>query len=135
MSEKNYDAASETTSLWRDYEHGRAYQVRCGLAKNIPRFVKFYEGDQWPPATKNTKNLPRPVVNIIKFICRNKKSAILSVPVRTVFKTEDPLADMERFNRFADYIQKEMGMEALDKKAIDDAVKKGWIPIFENFTP
>ncbi len=124
LSEK-IDTASEVTSLWEDYQNGLAYQQSSGLAKNLPKFVKFYEGDQWPAPTKNTKNLPRPVVNIIKMICRNKKSAILSVPVKIIYRAEDDMADVEKFNRFADYIQKELGQDALDKKAIDDAVKKG----------
>ena len=125
MTKERFDTATETTSLWNDYQHGLAYQASTKLSEKIPQFVKFYEGDQWAPPTKNTKNLPRPVVNIIKFICRNKKSAILSVPVKIIYKTEDEMADVERFNRFADYIQKEIGMDALDKKAIDDGVKKG----------
>lgn len=116
---------SDVTSLWEDYQNGLSYQASSGLSKNLPKFVKFYEGDQWAAPTKNTKNLPRPVVNIIKMICRNKKSAILSVPVKIVYRAEDDTADIEKFNRFADYIQKELGQDALDKKAIDDAVKKG----------
>ena len=119
------ETTTEVTSLWEDYQNGLSYQQSSGLAKNLPKFVKFYEGDQWAAPTKNTKNLPRPVVNIIKMICRNKKSAILSVPVKIIYRAEDDMADVEKFNRFADYIQKELGQEALDKKAIDDGVKKG----------
>ena len=115
----------DTTSLWDDYQNGLSYQATSGLAKNLPAFVKFYEAKQWPAPTKNTKNLPRPVVNIIKMICRNKKSAILASPVKIIYKAEDYMADVEKFNNFADYIQKEIGQEALDKKAIDDGVKKG----------
>lgn len=115
----------ETTKLWEDYQNGLAYQGSTKLSKNLPTFVRFYEGDQWPQATENTKNLPRPVVNIIKMICRSKKSAILSTPVKIVYQSDSPSVDVERFNHFADYIQKEYGQEALDKKAIDDAVKKG----------
>ena len=115
----------DTTSLWDDYQNGLSYQATSGLAKNLPTFVKFYEGQQWAAPTKNTKNLPRPVVNIIKMICRNKKSAILASPVKIIYKAEDYMADVEKFNNFADYIQKEIGQEALDKKAIDDGVKKG----------
>lgn len=126
MDEKKiYDGADEVTTLWDDYQNGLTYQASTGLSKNLPRFVKFYEGDQWPAATKNTKNLPRPVVNIIKMICRAKKSAILSVPVRIRYKAEDPSANVVKFNNFADYITKELGQEALDKKAVDDGVKKG----------
>ena len=119
------ETTTEVTSLWEDYQNGLSYQQSSGLAKNLPKFVKFYEGDQWAAPTKNTKNLPRPVVNIIKMICRNKKSAILSVPVKIIYRAEDDMADVEKFNRFADYIQKELGQDALDKKAIDDGVKKG----------
>lgn len=125
MSNRQIETQEECTSLWELYQNGIAYQGTCGLSKNLPKFVRFYEGEQWAAPTKNTKNLPRPVVNIIKMICRNKKSAILSTPVKIVYNAEDETADVERFNRFADYIQKEIGQKALDKKAIDDGVKKG----------
>lgn len=124
IKERN-DQINETTTLWQDYENGLAYQSSTGISKKIPKFVKFYEGDQWATPTKNTKNLPRPVVNIIKMICRNKKSAILSTPVKIIYRAEDEMADVEKFNNFADYIQKEIGQESLDKKAINDGVIKG----------
>lgn len=122
---EKYAENNETTSLWDDYQNGLSYQASTGLSKKIPMFVKFFEGDQWAAATKNTKNLPRPVINIIKMICRNKKSAILSTPVKIIYRAEDETADVEKFNNFADYIQKEIGQEALDKKAINDGVIKG----------
>lgn len=114
-----------TTELWRCFRNGRAYQTMRGLTRLFPLCVRFYEGDQWAPPTKHTRNLPRPVVNLTKMICRSKKSVILSTPVRIVYKSYDDQADVERFNRFSDYIQKELGQEALDKKGIDCAVKKG----------
>ena len=113
------------TDLWVDYENGLKYQNSTGLSTKIPQFVRFYEGDQWAAPTKNTKNLPRPVVNIIKMICRNKKSAILSTPVKIVYRAENATVDVEKFNHFAEYIQKELGQEALDKCAVDDGTKKG----------
>lgn len=119
MKERN------VTSLWDDYQNGLAYQGSSGLAKNLPMFVKFYEGKQWPAATEKTKNLPRPVINIVKMICRSKKSAILSSPVKIVFRAEDETVQVDKFNDFASYIQKEIGQEALDKKAVEDGVKKG----------
>ena len=73
MSER-FNGTAEVTKLWEDYQNGLAYQASCGLSKNLPKFVKFYQGDQWPKATAATKNMPRPVINIVKMICRNKKS-------------------------------------------------------------
>ena len=113
------------TSVWKDYENGIAYLGNSGLRKKLPQFVKFYEGEQWPSPTKLTRNMPRPVINIIKMICRSKKAAILSSPVRIVYEAEDQSVDTEKFNRFSDYIQKEIGQDRLDSDAISDAVKKG----------
>ena len=120
-----YDREREVTKLWEDFRNGRAYQSNIGLTTRVPMYVRFYEGDQWPKPTKNTQGLPRPVVNIVKMICRNKKSAILSTPVRCYYQASDERVDVENFNRFSDYIQKEIGQEVLDKKGIDSGVKKG----------
>lgn len=122
---ERYDRDDETTTLWDDYQNGLAYQSSSGLSKKLPEYVRFYEGKQWAAPTKNTKNLPRPVINIVKMICRNKKSAITSVPVKIIYRAEDETVDVEKFNNFADYIQKEIGQEGLDSNAIDDGVKKG----------
>lgn len=113
------------TQMWRDYQDGLAWQAAAGLSREIPSFVNFYEGRQWPKATEATKNMPRPVINIVKMICRNKKSAILSKPVKIVYRADDAGVDIGRFNRFSDYILKEMAMDEIDKRAIDDGVKKG----------
>lgn len=124
MNERR-DSSEVTTDLWRCFQRGRAYQAERGLTKMLPLCVKFYEGDQWAPPTKNTKNLPRPVVNITKMICRSKRSSILSTPVRIRYSGFDATSNVDKLNRFSEYIQKELGQEALDKRAIDGAVKKG----------
>lgn len=113
------------TLLWRDYQRGLDYQHASGLHRKIPEYVRFYEGNQWPAPTENTKNLPRPVVNMVKMICRNKISAILSARVRLVYAATRREVDMEAFNRFSDYIVKEIGQEALDKQAVHDGIVKG----------
>ena len=115
----------EVTELWKLYQEGIEYQSTLGIRASIPKYVDFYEGKQWPAPTESTKNLPRPVVNIVKMICRSKKSSILSVPVRMIYKSYSPNTDVERFNSFAESVQKEMGQDKLDREAVDDAVKKG----------
>ena len=125
------DSSENVTNLWKLYRKGIDYQNSIGLRTQIPKFVKFFEGKQWPDATKNTKNLPRPVVNIVKLICRIKKAALLSTPVRLVYKSDSVTADVKAFNRFAEYIQKEMKLDQLDKDSVDDSVKKG--SFFQHF--
>lgn len=113
------------TKIWEDYEHSRSYLSATKLTSKLPSFVKYYEGEQWAPVKESTKGLPRPVVNIIKMICRNKKSAILATPVKIIYEAENANVNIDKFNKFAEYIQKEIGQERLDKDAIDDGVKKG----------
>ncbi|MBQ4510554.1 MAG: hypothetical protein II984_07495 [Clostridia bacterium] len=118
-------AIGNETSLYKLYKEGLAYQAKIGISEAIPKGIDFYEGRQWPAATESTKNLPRPVINIVKQICRSKKSAILSTPVKTVFKSYTQGIDISKFNSFATSIFKELCQDQLDKLAIDDAVKKG----------
>ncbi|MBQ8840040.1 MAG: hypothetical protein IJ004_01750 [Clostridia bacterium] len=113
------------THLWELYEKGLDFQNQIGLRDSLPTYVSFYEGKQWPNPTPSTKNLPRPVINIVKMICRSKKASILSTPVRIHYKSYSPLTDTGAFNDFASYVLKELGQEELDKQAIDDGVKKG----------
>lgn len=115
----------EVTKLWEMYENGIDYQIKSGIRFKIPQNIDFYEGRQWPAPTENTKNLPRPVVNIVKMICRSKKSSILSSPVRILYKSYSKKADTEKLNSFAESILKEMNQDGLDRLAIDDGIKKG----------
>ena len=116
---------AKVTSLWNLYERGIELQASLGIRENLPTYVDFFEGRQWPSPTPSTKNLPRPVINIVKMICRSKKSAILASPVKIHYKSYSPLTDIESFNDFSSYVLKELGQEDLDKLAIDDGVKKG----------
>ena len=96
----------EKTHLWELYESGLDSQISLGIRQNIPTYVDFYEGRQWPEPTQSTKNLPRPVVNIVKMICRSKKAAILNAPVKVMFKSYSPLTDTNKFNSFYEFISK-----------------------------
>ena len=113
------------TELWKRYRQGIEYQEKIGIRTEIPKYIDFYEGRQWPKATKDTKNLPRPVVNFIKMICRNKKAAILASKVRILYRSDDNDADVDKFNEFASFVGKEMDQDGLDKRAVEDGVKKG----------
>lgn len=113
------------TRLWRDYENGVKYHADTGLSRKIPMCVRFYEGNQWPTPTEGTRNFPRPVVNMVKMICRSKKAAILSTPVKHRYHTNREGVNLVRFNHFAEYIAKKIELERLFMNAMDDGVVKG----------
>lgn len=123
MSE--FDKDIQVSALWKMYEDAKAYQDAIGLSSDVPMWVRFFEGDQWPRATKDTQYWPRPVVNMVKMVCRNKKANILSTPVRLVYETDDDSNAGKKFTEFASFIQKEMQMKKLDATAVKDAILKG----------
>lgn len=127
LEDEDLDAEEQCTAAWRDYENARQYQANIGIAHDIPKFVDFFEGRQWAPATENTKFLPRPVVNLIKMIVRNKSAAILSTPVRLVYSTDQTVKSelIRVFNDFANYMVKEMRQEEIDDECVRDGAVKG----------
>ena len=121
------------SKIWNEWEQGLAYQKKINLKETCEQCVDFFEGRQWPQATERTKNLPRPVINIIKFIINGKKANILSSKISMVYK---PLIHSEKetqlatqgateFTDFANHIKKELKQEDLDSLAILDGLKKG----------
>ena len=119
------DKDIQVSALWKMYEDARAYQDSIGLSFDVPMWVRFYEGDQWAKATERTKHLPRPVVNMVKMVCRNKKANLLSTPVKLVYEAENNEGASKTFTEFASFIEKEMQMKKLDATAMKDAVVKG----------
>lgn len=118
------DGEKRKSKLWGMYEHGRAYQATIGLLDQIPKNVDFYEGRQWPPATESTKDLPRPVVNFVKFIVRNKKSGIVGSPVSVVYTSNSDPEKAERLTEFNRAVEAEMEMEDLRNRMVHDGIVK-----------
>lgn len=119
--------------IWNDWQKGLEYQKKLNLKETCEQCVDFYEGRQWPSVTERTKNMPRPVINIVKFIVNGKKANILSSKISMVYK---PLVYNEEqagiatsgassFTSFAKHINKEIKQEELDNQAILDGLKKG----------
>lgn len=119
--------------FWGDWENGLAYQNKLNLKETCETCVDFTEGRQWAQATERTKNMPRPVINIIEYIVNGKKANILSSKISTVYK---PLVyDQEQaalaaegasaFTNFSTHINKEIKQEDLDNQAILDGLIKG----------
>lgn len=119
--------------IWSDWQKGLEYQKKLRLKETCEQCVDFYEGRQWPAATERTKNMPRPVLNIIKFIINGKKANILSSKISMMYKpliynqeqAELATKGASSFTSFAKHIAKEIKQEDLDNQAISDGLKKG----------
>lgn len=119
--------------IWSDWEKGLQYQKKLNLKETCEQCVDFFEGRQWPTATERTKNMPRPVINIVKFILNGKKANILSSKISMIYKPliysqeqgELATKGAGSFTNFAKHINKEIKQEDLDNQAILDGLKKG----------
>ena len=119
--------------IWKDWENALAYQRRLNLKDTCENCVDFYEGKQWPQATERTKNMPRPVINIIKFIVNGKRANILSSKIKMLYKpltyegenNQIAIDNANNFTNFATHIKKELKQEELDNRVVTDFLKKG----------
>ena len=122
-----------TQKIWKDWENALAYQRRLNLKDTCETCVDFYEGKQWPQATERTKNMPRPVINIIKFIVNGKRANILSSKIKMLYKpltyegenNKIAIDNANNFTNFATHIKKELKQEELDNNVVTDFLKKG----------
>ena len=120
-------------SIWSEWQNGLQYQNKLNLKNVCETCVDFFEGRQWAPATERTKNMPRPVENIIEYIVNGKKANILSSKISVVYKPliYDPEAEetaikgASSFTSFAKHINKEIKQEDLNNDAILDGLVKG----------
>lgn len=123
MNIKNYKDLTAQDIL-QAYQDTGNYLQAAGFTNNIPKYVDYFEGRQWPAPTEATKNLPRPRLNIIKFISRNIRSGIVNSPVKIMFTAENG-EDTQHLNDFHEYIMDELKMKHIDRRAVGSGVKKG----------
>ncbi len=119
--------------IWQQWENILSYQKKLNLKETCEKCTDFLEGRQWARPTQRTKNLPRPVINIVKYIVNNKKSNVLSSKIKMIYKpliydeqnSELATKGATQFTNFASHINKQIKQEDLNDKAIKDALIKG----------
>lgn len=117
------ERAKET---WKQYEEGVRYQKSINLHSIIDTNIDFYEGRQWGKVvTERTQGLPRPVVSFFGMIMDNKMSAMNNKPCRITYEADSIDEDSADFTAFSDYQLKEMGADAVNRKAVYNGVIKG----------
>ncbi len=116
-----------------------AYFRRMGFLNKWPMYERFKAGDQWPAATSRTRNLPRPVFNIIRMIENHKVANVMSEQIKMVFSLEEideeeqmdimPGQDMmdpgEQFSKVADAMWERMKMDDLNEEALNICANTG----------
>ncbi len=123
------------TAIWKEWEDGLQYQQAMGFNQNFPLYERFKQGEQWPPATPRTRNLPRPVFNIIEMNIRHKRAAILSQPIAITYTPADTAENRRdqtaattganTYTDLADRLWAHAGQDTLNSHVVDDAATLG----------
>lgn len=119
--------------IWSEYQQGINYFNKKGLTDEWEQCEDFYEGNQWPSATKRTKAMPRPVINVCAMIADNKKAGILSGNLKIIYQPAEMFGEYfdkaeqgaDLFTRFAEYVSKELKQKQLDDEAQSYATQLG----------
>lgn len=111
-------------------ESGKSFFKQMGFIEKWTTNIKFKESDQWPAITEKTKNLPRPILNFIRYVLTHVTSSVLSEPVKMVFDTEDESDEIteEAIKAFDEWSEKEwenIEQDKLNKRAVKRAALTG----------
>lgn len=123
------------SGIWQEFQRDIDYKTKMGFISKFPEYVRFVEGDQWPPPTEKTKNMPRPVINQCDFTVENKQSNILAQDLKMVFTPEElPNDEMkskelveasELFSAAAESMWKDADQDELNEDVVNDTLVLG----------
>lgn len=129
------DSNFKDPKIKKRYEEGLKYQKKMGFTEKWPEYERFFAGDQWPAATEATKNLPRPVFNIIKYIQTHKKASVMNENIKMNFtSSEVGVEDLEvmqavdgasKFTKFSEATWERIQQDELNSELIANASNCG----------
>lgn len=115
----------------REYKEGTSYFRRVGYLQKWPEYERFKASDQWPPPTNRTRNLPRPVFNIIEMIEDHKVANVMSEQINMVYSTQerDPQQDEddlgELFTHFSAATWERIKQDEMNEEGLQTAANTG----------
>lgn len=149
------DSQDIASKIETQYKEGLNYQKIMGFNTKWPEYERMKAGEQWPAPTEKTKNLPRPVFNLIRFILNHKISSVANENLKMSFSPEEvpepeqeqpqgmlptsmsetsPQIDpalqeaqegAEKFTKFSDATWEQIKQDELNEDFLDDAATIG----------
>lgn len=131
----------QASVVQKQYGEGLQYKKQMGFLDKWAMYERFKAGDQWPAPTDKTKNLPRPVFNIIKQIENHKVASVMNENIKMAFSAldaeegSDEYQAADLFTRYADTNWELMKQDSLNEEALEGAANVGtgiWHYYFDN---
>lgn len=134
------------SQVQNEYKEGLSYKKQQGYLNDWAEYERFRGGQQWPKATNRTKDLPRPVFNVIDQIQGHKVSSVMNENIKMVFspmeteppqqqidpmtgqqiEQQDPEAETaDLFTRYAESTWERLKQDDLNEEALDSASNIG----------
>lgn len=122
----------EASRVEQEYKQGLAYKKQMGFHDKWAEYERFHAGDQWPRPTERTKNLPRPVFNIIRQIENHKVASVMNENIKMVFSASEVVEEKapeyqaaDQFTRYADTTWEQVKQQELNEEALESASNVG----------
>lgn len=112
----------DAKAIWAEYQRGLLYQRRMGFMDNWPLFERMKQGRQWAEPTERTRNLPRPVFNIIELFISIKAAELARRAVSLHFGGGD---EADAMTRRAAAIWDDIDQDELCLDFLEDAATYG----------
>jgi hypothetical protein len=137
------------SAVQNQYKDGLQYKKQQGYLSNWAEYERFRGGNQWPAPTSRTKDLPRPVFNVIDQIQGHKVSSAMNENIKMIFsaqesdQTEQPpqmdpttgqpmqqekdpeVEAADLFTRYAETTWERLKQDDLNEEALDSASNIG----------
>lgn len=131
MDNKVDNMLQVASEVEKQYKEGLSYKKQMNFFNKWAEHERFKAGDQWPAPTEKTKNLPRPVLNIIKQIINHKVASVMNENIRMVFTAMDTEEDSmeyegaDKFTRFSETTWENVKQDQLNEEALDSGATTG----------
>lgn len=130
-TKRNIDSIQQIVSTdQKRYQDGLSYMKQMGYLINWPKYERFKAGDQWPAPTERTRNLPRPVFNIIDLIESLKVSTVMNEQIMMRFSSSDSGSELaieaaDKFTKYSDTVWEEIQQNDLNEQMLEIAANIG----------
>lgn len=138
---KDESIIEQASAVQKQYEDGLNYKKQQGYLSKWAEYERMRAGDQWPAPTNRTRDLPRPVFNVIDQIQGHKVSSVMNENIKMVFSAADIASETdpetgetvdppeveaaETFTRFADSTWERIKQDELNEEALDSGSNIG----------
>lgn len=126
----------QASKVEQEYKQVLEYKKQQSFNTKWAEYERFKSGDQWPAPTNKTKNLPRPVFNIIEQIQGHKVAAVMNENIKMMYLAQEvpgeedgegnpEIEASDLFTRYADATWENIKQDSVNEEVLESASNTG----------